>query len=371
MKEKADALQSFYLIDGVQKDCTPARLLDSVCSQPHGAGPSGQIVDEKPDPRYTGFDFVPSDIDSYLSAVISATPEIPLWDAGVHARKAIATTLMDTLWQDGHFYLDSLKLSAEWMWNPQPVGARAAFYDSVEAASDYLDALGISLSSYSYSETSENSSVIFRAGLSDSESMRDDVFQDPGSGQPLSMPGTRSLPATLVPDPKSWLVYIPFDPCDFRLGTSLLAQSLGLGGGPSVQISDADYFIDCYEVVRELAEDGILLSASTVCSGGLLKAADAMTGEEVGIHIDISDLMHSYGQKNPVKVLFSEVPGVLVQISDSDFDYLDAELLLQDVAFFPLGHPVPGNAGVRVKSSAKTGIQTILESLMQKAEGED
>ena len=52
-------------------------------------------------------------------------------------------------------------------------------------------------------------------------------------------------------------------------------------------------------------------------------------------------------------------------------DYLDAELLLQDVAFFPLGHPVPGQPGIRVKASAKSGIQTILESLMQNAEGED
>ena len=65
------------------------------------------------------------------------------------------------------------------------------------------------------------------------------------------------------------------------------------------------------------------------------------------------------------------MPGVVIQIQDADFDYLDAELLLQDVAFFPLGHPVPGTAEIRVKASAKSGIQTILESLMQNAEGED
>ena len=46
-------------------------------------------------------------------------------------------------------------------------------------------------------------------------------------------------------------------------------------------------------------------------------------------------------------------------------------LTIATVAFFPLGHPVPGSPEVRVKASAKTGIQTILESLMRNAEGED
>ena len=72
-----------------------------------------------------------------------------------------------------------------------------------------------------------------------------------------------------------------------------------------------------------------------------------------------------------VRLLFSEVPGVVVQIRDMDFDYLDAELLLQDVAYFPLGHPSVRSTAVRVKKSVKNGLHTILDALMQKAEGED
>ena len=67
------------------------------------------------------------------------------------------------------------------------------------------------------------------------------------------------------------------------------------------------------------------------------------------------------------------MPGVVIQIRDIDFDYIDAELLLQDVAFYPLGHPAANGGAVRVRSSAKTGIQNILESLVQRqgGEGED
>ena len=71
-----------------------------------------------------------------------------------------------------------------------------------------------------------------------------------------------------------------------------------------------------------------------------------------------------------VRLLFSEVPGAIIQVRDADFDYIDAEFILQDVAYFPLGHP-SADGELHLASSAKTGIQTILESLMQNAEGED
>lgn len=124
-------------------------------------------------------------------------------------------------------------------------------------------------------------------------------------------------------------------------------------------------------MVREFAEDGLLLSAATVGEGGLLAAAGRMTGRGAGAVLDISDLLRSSGETNAAKVLFAEIPGALIQIRDSDFDYVDAELLLQDVMYFPLGHPDLGSGKVTVELSSRSRIQTILESLMQNAEGED
>ena len=92
-----------------------------------------------------------------------------------------------------------------------------------------------------------------------------------------------------------------------------------------------------------------------------------------GAVLDLSDLKRASADADMVSILFAEVPGVVIQIRDIDFDYIDAELLLQDVAFYPLGHPSPNGGAVRVKASAKTGIQNILESLVQRqgGEGED
>ena len=91
-----------------------------------------------------------------------------------------------------------------------------------------------------------------------------------------------------------------------------------------------------------------------------------------GADISVSDIVKAYGEK-PVRVLFAEVPGVIIQVADIDYDYLDAELVLQDVAYFPLGHPTPGNGAIRVAYEEKTGISSILESLLytQTSEGED
>ena len=152
-----------------------------------------------------------------------------------------------------------------------------------------------------------------------------------------------------------------------------MAQELGLSGDVAPQLSDPDYLIDCYEVVRELVEDGIVLAGATVGDGGLLPALHRMTGPRTGAEIDLSDLRRALGTADPVRLLFAEVPGVLIQVRDIDFDYIDAELLLQDVVFYPLGHPVPGERSVRVRSSAKTGIEHILEALVrnQGGEGED
>ena len=131
----------------------------------------------------------------------------------------------------------------------------------------------------------------------------------------------------------------------------------------------ADYFIDCYEVVRELVEDGIVKSGATVGEGGLLTTLRTMASS-TGADISVGDICRAYSEL-PLRVLFSEVPGVILQIADLDYDYIDAELLLQYVAYFPLGHPVPGSTAVTVLSSEDSGIHGILKSLLNTLEGED
>ena len=134
-------------------------------------------------------------------------------------------------------------------------------------------------------------------------------------------------------------------------------------------IGDAEYFIDGYEVIRELVEDGIVKAGASVLEGGLMNTLRTMATVH-GAEISVNDVCRACGGELQVRVLFGEVPGVVIQIADIDYDYVDAELLLQDIAYYPLGHPVHGAPGVSVLSGDNT-ISGILKSLMNSLEGED
>lgn len=339
------ALFSKYVIDGVGMDLTPAQILGDTES----GSSSVQIFDETIDSVSGLLDVDPSRIDEYLKLTEALDDrQFPVPFAAEFTRAAIAAALVDSLFCEGNFKLDDLTVTIKWSSDDSRIGNMAAFYHSVEAAADYIDALGIGLRRYSFSDGRPSVKVA-----------------TPYSGAPLR------IPDKFAGDSSSWIIYVPFETSSYRLGGSRLAQALGMGGGSAPEISDPDYFIDCYELVRELVEDRVAVAGIRVGGGGLLTAVKAMCTEDVGATIDISDLMRSSEEKNAVRTLFAEVPGVLLQIKDSDFDYIDAECLLQDIACFPLGHPERGCSDVRVESSSRTGIQNILDSLMQNAEGED
>lgn len=366
-------LYSHYLIDGVPQEMTPAGLLDAVSashsSEYESREDADMVIDESVDPSIEAHDWNPRKIDDYLKKMRGAHWRFPLPFAEMAARGKVAEALIDAIWCKGHFRLEDLALRAVWKWNEGPVGASAAFYRSVAAAVDYIDALGVHIDSYRYLPSS-TCELAMRCVLSRDFCAAANELGESDKSRPRL--GTQRLcPARLESDPSSWLVYIPFDTSDYRLGGSLLAQSQGLGGGVSIQVNDPDYFMDCYEVVRELVEDGIVIAGATVSAGGLLAAVDRMCENGPGTTIDISGITRAFEENNAVRVLFSEVPGVVIQIRDMDFDYLDAELLLQDVVFFPIGHPSVKSRAVKVRNSERSGIQTILDALMQNAEGED
>ena len=343
-----NALNSKYIIDGVPQELTPAGLLAPVLEKPQEAEPvSGTVIDETMDPAPGPIMLDPSRTNTYLDALGWHERQMPGPFAAPCTRERIAEALIDSVWRVGNFRMDELALTVKWTFNSANVGDMAAFYASVEAASDYIDALGLVLRRYACESGSFGVKIA-----------------TPFSGAPLL------VDSELRPDPQSWLIYIPFDISDYRLGGSLLAQALGIRGGTAPQITDADYFIDCFELVRELAVDGILLSAVTVGAGGLGAALKKLCSEGTGVTVNLSDVLRANSGSDAPHVLFAEIPGALIQVRDMDFDYIDAEFILQDVAYYPLGHPVPGG-GLEFAATDKPGIQTILETLMQNAEGED
>ena len=385
MKENESALYSEYIIDGIRYDMTPAELLDECMEYAETAAIDenfSDIIDESTDPPVAPFAYDSSRIEEYAARTAEEAAHeraFTMLYPEHFTRLQIAKALLSRLWSEGHFRLGDLRIWAQWEWNTRPIGNMAAFYASASAASEYIYGLGVRMTDYLFIESDHTSSAKFFAWLPDAaeddieESLESErLFKSSPyeSRHPWIGEGRRCAP-TLRPDPESWLIYIPFDTCPYRLGGSLLAQTNGHNGGPGPQIKDPDYFIDCYEVVREFTEDGIVMSGATVADGGLATAVKRMCAG-CGIELDINGLLASYQDADAARILFGETPGVLIQISDQDYDYLDSQLLLQDVAYYPLGHPDPENTGFRIGKAARSGVAGILASLLgQASEGED
>ncbi len=383
MTEKESALYSLYIIDGVRFDATPADLLEECAKFPRTVEHEGyaDIIDESTDPPVTSFKYENSRNMEYMKACAEASANertFRMLYPDAFTRQRIASALLDRLWNEGHYRLGDLNLWAKWSWNTRPLGNMAAFYMSAESAGAYLFDLGVKLHDYVFMETDEESRAEFCAWLPDREEGADDDEHDdmhlkssPYESTHPWISEERKCGEMMVEDEDTCLVYIPFDTCRFSIGGSLLAQVHGRNGGVAPHIQDPDYFIDCYEVVRELVEDGIVIAGRTVGDGGLAAAAARMCGD-CGLDMDINGLAASYQETDSTKMLFGEVPGVLLQISGNDYDYLDSQLILQDVAYYPVGHPSSQFSGIRLRDERKGDVSGILASLLgQASEGED
>ncbi len=382
MTEKESALFSHYIIDGVKFDASPADLLGECSASPlkYPKEEFSDIIDESTDPPITSFTYDNARDGEYtrMCKEFEQDRTFRMLYADAFTRQRIAYTLLNRLWNEGHYRLGDLAIWGKWSWNTRPLGNMSAFYMSAESASSYIFDLGVTLQDYLFEESDDESYARFYAWLPEKELITDedehDEVQFKSSPFESSHPWIlekRKCAGEIIPDPASMIVYIPFDTCRFSLGGSLLAQIHGRNGGSAPHIQDPDYFIDCYEVVRELVEDGIIMAGKTIRDGGLARAAARMCGEH-GMEIDLNGLLASYQENDTTKMLFSEVPGVLLQISQNDADYLDSQLLLQDVAYYNIGHPTTDFRGIRFKNKTKANVAGILAALLEQAsEGED
>ena len=165
MKKNSSALYSGYIIDGAKMDQTPARMLNE-CMTPGAEqypdccpGQTGDmIIDESTDP-------VPGScrpdsllIPEYmkqLSVLRTSFRRFKAGDPAFLTRLRIASAIIDSIWSEGHFRLDNLRLSLGWQWDGKAIGSMAAFYASAEAAAGYIYDLGAALEEYSYTEIQE------------------------------------------------------------------------------------------------------------------------------------------------------------------------------------------------------------------------
>ncbi|MEG1861482.1 MAG: phosphoribosylformylglycinamidine synthase [Bacteroidaceae bacterium] len=374
-----DAHFAFQQGDGV-------RPFDLDVAQMFGHSPKTIMVDETVTRHYTNVTYDPTKLQEYLGNVLQLEAvackdwltnkvdrsvtgkvarqqcqgelQIPLSDCGVvaldyrgqkgiatsigHAPQAglanpaagsvlsVAESLTNIVWAPMAEGMDSISLSANWMWPCRSQkGEDTRLYEGVEALSDFCCALQINVptgkDSLSLSQQYPNGEKIISPGT---------VIVSAG-GEVSDV--RKVVSPVMVNDTKSTLYHVDFSFDELRLGGSAFAQSLNKVGSDVPTCTNPEYFRDAFNAIQELVNKGLLLAGHDISAGGLITCLLEMcfANVEGGMEINLDGFKHT----DLIKVLFAENPGVVLQVADKQ--KAEFKKILDDagVGYLKLGMP--------------------------------
>ncbi len=271
-----------------------------------------------------------------VAASIGHAPVAAMIDAEKGSLLAIAEALTNIIWAPLTDHIRSVSLSANWMWPAKNPGENARLYHAVNAASNFACDLGINI------PTGKDS-------LSMTQKYKDDVVYSPGtviisaSGEVSDV--RKVVEPVLVNDESKEILFVDFSFAERALGGSAFAQSLNRIGKTAPTVADAGKFVQAFDTVQKLIEQELLLAGHDIGSGGLIATLLELcfSNTDGGMNADLTGI----GEKDIVKVLFSENPGIVIQCADNN--EVKKQLTENGVAFVSLGFPA-SDREVRVKN---------------------
>lgn len=279
-----------------------------------------------------------------IATAIGHAPQAGLADPAAGSVLSVAESLTNLVWAPLADGLDSVGLSANWMWPCRSQkGEDARLYQGVQALSEFCCALQVNVptgkDSLSMTQKYPDGSKIVSPGT---------VIVSSG-GEVSDV--RKVVSPVLVNDKDTTLYHIDFSFDTLKLGGSAFAQTLGKVGSDVPTVKDADYFRDAFLAVQDLVNDELILAGHDISAGGLITTLLEMTfaNKEGGIEANLNTINES----NPVKLLFAENPGVVIQVRNTNRKEVEKMLNNAGVGFTEIGHPI-SNREVIVKKDRRT-----------------
>ena len=241
---------------------------------------------------------------------------------------AIAEALTNIIWAPVHDGISGISLSANWMWPCKNPGEDARLYTAVKAASDFALALGINIptgkDSLSMTQKYPDGRVVYSPGTV--------IISAAGEVEDIR----KTVEPVLKDEPESRLLYINLSGDEYLLGGSSFAQHLNALGTDSPGVKDPLYFKKVFNTIQLLIGSDYILAGHDISAGGMVTALLEMTFscEKLGLDLDLS----SIPEPDVIKILFSENPGILIQVSKNS----PAIKILKDngIIYYDLGKQV-------------------------------
>lgn len=265
-----------------------------------------------------------------IATSLGHAPQAALANPAAGSVLSVAEALTNIVWAPFAEGMDSISLSANWMWPCRSQeGEDARLYKAVKALSDFCCQLQINV------PTGKDS-------LSMTQKYPD--------GEKVISPGTVIVSAggeisdikkvvspVLVNDDKSTIYHIDFSFDKMRLGGSAFAQSLNKVGDDVPTVQNAEYFRDAFMAIQTLVEKGLIIAGHDISAGGLITTLLEMCFANTDGGMEIS--LDKIKEDDIIKVLFSENPGVVIQVKDKDKE--EVKKILEDagIGYAKLGKP--------------------------------
>ena len=265
-----------------------------------------------------------------IATAIGHAPQAGLAAPAAGSVLSVAESLTNLVWAPLANGLDTVSLSANWMWPCRSQkGEDARLYKGVEALSDFCCALKVNVptgkDSLSLSQQYPNGEKIISPGT---------VIVSAG-GEVSDI--RKVVSPVVVNDKHTTLYHIDFSFDDLRLGGSAFAQSRGFVGSDVPTVKNPEYFRDAFNAVQELINKGLILAGHDISAGGLITCLLEMcfANTEGGLEISVDKFKHT----DLVKILFAENPAIVVQVRNKDKKEFKEILDEAGIGYVKIGQP--------------------------------
>jgi len=269
-----------------------------------------------------------------IATAIGHAPISALIDPAAGSRIAIAESLSNLVWAPLKDGLESVSLSANWMWACKNEGEDARLYAAVKACSDFAINLGINI------PTGKDS-------LSMKQKYKDEEVISPGTVIISAAGHCDDINKVIEPvlnKKGGSIYYINLSGDQFKLGGSSFAQVLNKIGDQTPDILDADQFKNTFNTLQQLIKAGHIQAGHDIGSGGLITTLLELcfADRNLGATIDLSLL----GDQDIISKLFAENIGVVFQADEA----AEALLKANGITFNKIG-AVTEKAALTVKDA--------------------
>lgn len=262
-----------------------------------------------------------------IATSIGHSPVSALVDPVAGSRNSIGEALSNIVWAPLKNGLQSVSLSANWMWPCKNEGEDARLYEAVKGCSDFAIELGINI------PTGKDS-------LSMKQKYPNDEVISPGTV--IISAAANCSEITKIVEPVFKLnggnvYYINLSQDKLKLGGSSLSQILNQIGNDVPTIKNADYFKRAFNTLQNLIKENKIKAGHDVGSGGLITTLLEMCFSNVNLSAEFD--LSGMNEADSVKALFNENISVVFQADSS----VEAVFEQNKIQVIKIGKVIEGN----------------------------